>query len=222
MCTRYQAYEVKDQNKIVDSTRTICYQDEHEGLYMIKDTHLLGYSWDEIWSFENDSDNDYSRVVTTTTCSRVKQGTQFDTNFKVSAGFNGLGLSLSTECGPESKTFSESETTKTETTEDTCTVKANTSVFLYQKVYHFRTDIWFRLDSFAQMWTVGNYKRPGVALVSSDVDIHANSFFQHDKSLVGKGDLDATTTRSVDEKTNIKPFEKCSDRCRDYLHERGV
>ena len=222
MCAKYQTYETKDPNEIVSSTRTICYRDEHEGLYMIKDTHLLGYSWEEIWSYENDSQNDYSRVVTTTTCSRVKRGTEFDTNFKVSAGFNGLGLSLSTDYGEESKTFTEQETTKTETTEETYTVKPNTSVFLYQKVYHFRTDIWFRLDSFAQMWTVGNYKQPGVALLSCDVDIHANNFFQHYESLTGKGDLDATTTRSVDEKTNIQRFEKCSDRCQDYLHTRGV
>lgn len=222
MSTEYQVYKTKGPNELVDSTKTVCYKDEHEGLYMIKDTYLLGYSWNEIWSFENKSDNDYTRVVTTTTCSRVKNGTEFDTNFKVSAGFNGLGLSLNTEYGQESKTFSESETTKTETTQENYSVKPHSSVFLYQKVYHFRTDIWFRLDSFAKMWTVGNYKQPGVALVSSDVDIQANNFREYPESLTGKGDLDATTTHSVDEKTNIQPFEKCSDHCQDYLHQRGV
>ncbi|KNG86277.1 hypothetical protein ANOM_004526 [Aspergillus nomiae NRRL 13137] len=219
---KHQRYITKGDNLVSSEKSTLYYDAGDQALYKIVDTRLLGYEWVLIWSYENTSDNDYTQKNTITTTLRTKTGSEAAENFKVSAGFSGMGITATAEAGVEHKTFTEEETTSTTQREQTYTVKPHSSVFIYQKVYNFQVDVWFKLDAWAKYWTVGNWQRDGVAQVSSGIAIYANEFAQTGEALGGKADLVPETVQSADEKTNIRRFEDCTKRAQSYLHERGV
>lgn len=208
---------------LVKSDRSTLYYDYgDQALYKITDIYLLGYEWVLLWSYENDSDNDFSKKVTTTTTLRVRTGEETAKSFKVSAEFSKMGFTAKAEAGIEHKTFTEEETTSSTTREVEYKVKAHSSVFVYQKVYKFAATVWFKQDANHQYSTVGKWERDGVAEVTSEITISANEFAQTGTALTGKGDLVVETVKSADTKTNVKRFEHCTSRCQSYLHARGV
>lgn len=222
MAPKHQTYKTKGDN-LIHSAQTTLYSDRgDQALYKVVDIRLLGYDWVQLWSYENDSDNDFTKKQTSTTSLKVRTGEEFSQSFKVSAEFTGMGVTAKAEAGLEHKTFTEEETTTTTTREEEYKVKAHSSVFLYQKVYKFQVDIWFILDAWNKYYTVGKWERDGVAEVTSEVVINANEFAQTGESLKGTEDLSPEIVKSAAEKTNVLRFEECTRRCQDYLHARGV
>ncbi|KJJ29779.1 hypothetical protein AFLA70_419g001140 [Aspergillus flavus AF70] len=218
----HQRYITKGDNLVKSEKSTLYYDAGEQALYKIVDTRLLGYEWVLLWSYENTSEDDYCETHKTTTTLRAKTGQEYAENFSLSSGFSGMGFTATVEAGEVHKTFTEEETTSTTERDQTWTVKPRTSVFVYQKVYNFQVDIWFKLDAWGKDWTVGNWKRDGVAQVSSGIAIYANEFAQTGEALGGQTDLVPETMKSAGEKSNVLRFEDCTSRAQSYLHQKGV
>ncbi|KAK8024400.1 hypothetical protein PG993_012466 [Apiospora rasikravindrae] len=223
MATKYIKYEVPSGESLVRSEKSeMYYSSGDEALYKIVDTHYLGYEWVKNWSYANESDNPYKKKITTTAGLRVKKGEEFFQSLKVTAEYKGLSVSGKAEAELSHKSFTEQETNSETKIEEEFEVKANTSVYLYQKIYHFRTDIWFKLDAWNNVYTVGRWERDGVAVCSAEVSIGANEFIQTKNELHGKGKLEPETVPNADTQSEVLRFEKCTSRCQKLLHSLGV
>ncbi|KAE8370738.1 hypothetical protein BDV27DRAFT_140328 [Aspergillus caelatus] len=219
--SRYQRSMTNGDNLVKSQKSTIYFHAGREALYKIIDIRLLDYEWMLKWSYENTSDNTFTQTNTMTTTLRTRTGQENLERFGVSAGFSNMGITATTEAGVEQKKFIEEETTATTQSKQTYTVNPHSSIYIYQKVYNFEADVWFKLDAYNDYWTVGNYERDGVANTLLDIEIHANEFQQTGQVWTGISHLRPVTVQSKDEKTNIKRFENCTGRAQDYLHTLG-
>ncbi|KAK8855063.1 hypothetical protein PGQ11_010975 [Apiospora arundinis] len=143
------------------------------------DVDFLGYEWHLQWSYENFSDNPYEENVSTTTSLRVTDYQEQASSFGVSAGFEGWGFSMSVSGEESYKRFKETETMTSKTVESKYTVRAHTSVFLYQKRYNFRVRMMYIVE------------RPGtpqpLTSVDTSVRILAEQYALMAKELEGTG-----------------------------------
>lgn len=220
--SKCQRYEVEG-DKLVKSQISPLYVDPGtEALYKVVDIYLRGFEWVLLWSYENDSDNEYSQRNTITTALRTRSGKEIADNFKLSAGFSNFGISMSGEYGQEHKTFTEEETTSSTEREQTYTVKANSSVYVYQKVYYFKVGVWFKLDTGGKLCTVGNWHRLEPREVSSEIAIQANEFTQSSHSLQGADKLTPKVVERAAEKDVILEWQWVTERAKSYLTQRGV
>lgn len=133
----YREYRVSDV--IVRRVRDTLYQISSENLVQRKDIKYQGFEWELVFSWVNgtDADNVYKQTVEEGLI--IREGTETEANFNVSASFKGLGVSA----GGYVKNFSQRETSKVTTVEKTVNVPAQSKVYFYQKRYNFLTEVWF-------------------------------------------------------------------------------
>ncbi|KAL4897759.1 hypothetical protein BDV59DRAFT_49490 [Aspergillus ambiguus] len=222
MAPKYQFYNTTGKNLVQSRKSNIYYYQGDEALDRIVDIHFKGYDWVLLWSYVNESDNPYSQKVTQETTLRVKSGEEYAQEFKVSAEFSGMKVSAKAEAGFEHKTFTEEETVRSTKREETYKVKPHSTVRVYQKVYRFKVDYWFKLDAWATKWTVGNRGKDGALQVSSNITVLANEFIQTGEELKGTGTLEVEAVKRAAEQKNIKRLEDCTGRCQDYMRDNKI
>jgi hypothetical protein len=152
----------------------------------------------------------------------VKKGEEHFQSLKVSTEFKGVQFSAKAEAEVSHKSFTEEETTSSKEVVEEFSVAPHTSLFLYQKVYRFRADVWFKLEARNAIYTVGRWKRDGVALCSSEIMIESEEYLQSGEELKGKCELKVDTVNRADEEGDVQRFDDCTDRCQSLLHSLGV
>jgi hypothetical protein len=83
-------------------------------VWAIQDTHLVGYEWVLLSSYDNTSDMEFIHIVPTTTTLRVLEGETAAERLRLKAGFKDLGIELENAGRPEQKTFAQRETVTSE------------------------------------------------------------------------------------------------------------
>ncbi|EFW99858.1 hypothetical protein CMQ_176 [Grosmannia clavigera kw1407] len=204
---------------LVRQTRSFLYNDVgDQSLYKIVDIHFLGFEWIPLASWENDSQQTNSYEQTYTSQFRIRTGQDVNNTWDFGSTFKNLTLNV----GSSTRTITEQELTATKSYTATTKVEPRSSVHLYQKRYYFKTFVWFKLDAWNQLWTVGNWQAPGIAQKIGEVEVDANEYLTKPFALSGSGSLPVAGGSDVWAQDNIKQFELCPRKCQDYLHDRGV
>ncbi|KAF9523632.1 hypothetical protein CPB83DRAFT_898580 [Crepidotus variabilis] len=209
-----------DGEKVVvkQSCTTLYYDSGDQALYKIIDTHFDGYEWVFLKSFDNTSSQIQTYTYTMSTNRVITTGSSFNDQWDFVSEVNGLQIQYDNT----TKTFVDEET-KTSTDYDiTIAVDANSQIYLYQKRYKFIPKVWFVLDAWNQLWTVGNWKSAGVAEETGGYYVDSNENLTHGSQLSDTQDLSVTEATITYTQVNIKQFQDCTTKCQDYLHDRGV
>ncbi|KAK4248958.1 hypothetical protein C7999DRAFT_30648 [Corynascus novoguineensis] len=110
------------------------------------------------------------------------------------------------------------ETTWTNFVEEEFEVPPRTSVYVYQKEYRSRTQVWFKADAQAEVVTVGRRERPGMLMVSSDVYISAEEYLHDKEPLKSKGNLEPETVEPAGTVGRMVQFQNLPSDIQSYLH----
>jgi len=214
----YLAYD-RSADTIVKQTRSTLYSDPgDQALYKIIDLHFLGFEWIQLASWENDTDQTDTYEHSYSTQFTIRTGQEVNNQWNFGGDFKGLSLGV----GGSTTTITEQEVTTTKSYTVTVNVGPTSAVYFYQKRYYFKPVVWFKLDAWGKLWTVGNWERAGVAALSGNVEIDANEYLTRPAALSGSGTLSVTAWSDVWAQDNIKQFQDCTRKCQDYLHDRGV
>ncbi len=219
-CAKYQV--APDRDLIRSKKREVFSMPGSHTLYKIVDIHYLGYDWVLLCSWENASDIPRKEKVTTNSGLRVKSGEQFFQSLEVTSEYKGLEFSCKAEAELSHKSFTERETTLSRQFEEEFEVAAHTSIFLYQKVYHFRTDVWFQLNLPDRLYTVGRPQGDGIALCQSEASIESEEFIQEKKELTGMRMLEIETVERADVEGKVRRFDECPEPCQSMLRKMGL
>ncbi|EFX06173.1 hypothetical protein CMQ_4242 [Grosmannia clavigera kw1407] len=206
-------------NTIVRQNRSVLYNDPgDQALYKIVDVHFLGFEWVQFTKLENKSNQAFTRTETYSTQFRDAKTKDETSTMDVSGAFEGLTLSL----GNSTSTITTQEVTTTKTCTTTVKVDPKSTIYLYQKRYHFKAVVWYKIDAWGKLWTVGNWKGAGVAHKAQEIQIDTSEFIGTPSALPGSGMLHVAKGKDIWAQDNIKQFDQCPKKCQDYLHDRGV
>lgn len=207
-------------NTIVRQKRSFLYNDPgDQSLYKIIDVHFLGFQWIRLASWENDTDQANTYEQTYSTQFVIKTGQEANDKWDFVDAFKGLTLSVG-EC---TNTITDEEVTATRVHTASCSAGPRSTTYFYQKRYYFKPIVWFKLDAWNQLWTVGNWESPGVALKFGEVEVDSDEYCTKTVALSGSGgSLHVAAASDVWAQDNMKRFEDCPRKCQDYLHDRGV
>ncbi|KAG8705846.1 hypothetical protein FRC11_008739 [Ceratobasidium sp. 423] len=131
--------------------RTVYYRQGDEALYAILEPFLQRVEWVLVFSRSNFTTVSETHQVRTLTRLSVTNGTEASKSLDIAGSFKGLTIGF----GASSKTFTTTETTEEREYTATYTVPPGESLFVYQRRYTFNQRIWWILDAWGQLWTVG-------------------------------------------------------------------
>ncbi|OJJ77711.1 hypothetical protein ASPBRDRAFT_61228 [Aspergillus brasiliensis CBS 101740] len=191
---------------------------DEDKLYGITDIHSDGYYWDLVSSLRNDGAGENKFTVTYTTELKVTEGSEKELNANLGLEFKGLSVGI----GASTKTFSQTETTDSTQYAEEVTVPPGTTAYLYQKVYRFKTWMWYVNWAWDEYSRVGGYNNYSPTHTDGQVEIHAQEWFSSPTELTGSG---TTTADAVAEKVNFKwtrRFNLTTANCRNYLTSHGA
>ncbi|PYI29875.1 hypothetical protein BP00DRAFT_478304 [Aspergillus indologenus CBS 114.80] len=189
-----------------------------EALYDITDQICDGYYWFRAQSLHNTSHGEAEMETSYTTGLKVTKGESLTETWGVGAAYSGLSFDI----GGSRTTFTSEETETSETHSVRVTVPPQTTTFLYQRVFRFKTRLWFLNDAWNELIRVGGWCNTTPVCVDGDVEIYSNDYFPSDVELTGAGTVVAEETRDPVEFTTTKPINECSPGCQYYLPEKGV
>ncbi|KAF4218598.1 hypothetical protein CNMCM5878_006702 [Aspergillus fumigatiaffinis] len=217
----YRFYNVTGGNLVNSNKYEIYYHPKDEALYKIVDTHLLGYEWVQKDYLDNSTRNKPQLELETSIGYAVTTGEEWAQSLNIKTEFSGVNFSAGVEVGFQHKSFSEEEKSAITKRKVSCPVAANTKVILYTKVYHFKVHVWFQLDAWNEMWTVGKPGKDEVLEALSTFDIDAKEDLLEDEELRGRKAIAVKGTKSKGERKNIKRLEDCTRECQNYLRNNG-
>lgn len=110
-----------------------------ENLVQRQNVLYQGFEWVLRLGFVNRNPNPFTYTVTTQEGLVVREGSEKETTFGVGAAFKGLSVSY----GGSRKTFSDREVSKVTEIFKGVTIQPYSAVYLYQKRYNFKGDIYF-------------------------------------------------------------------------------
>jgi hypothetical protein len=212
-----QSYD-EGNNTIVKQSSSVLYSNAgDEALHKLIDLHYDGFEWQYINSWINKTNQTNTYVQTYTSQLSITQGKDAENHWSFGADFKDLSVGI----GSSTKKFTPEETTTSKAYTVTVNVGPNSSVYFYQKKYKFKPVVWFRLDAWAKFWAVGNWKSGGVCALNGYVEIDSNEYLTTDSVLSGSGFASAQAASGIVLQDNIKQFQDCPKKCRNYLYDRG-
>ncbi|KAF7522856.1 hypothetical protein PCG10_006992 [Penicillium crustosum] len=204
--------------QLVKQTKSEVYVDPgQEALYQFVDIYFLGYDWVLQWSETNGKDSPVEIELEREIVFRNKTGSEFNITFSVAAEFKGLGMKLETGY----KSFSESELSDGRKRREKFIVEPHTSTYYYQKRYNFRTEVWFKADMRGQLYTVGQWKRDGIAMGVSSFCVESEERVGAPKAITGEHSLDVKPIES-EKRDNVIRFEHLTARAQTWLHAHKI
>ncbi|KAF9521423.1 hypothetical protein CPB83DRAFT_900745 [Crepidotus variabilis] len=191
-----------------------------EALNKIIDTHFDEYEWILVKTFDNTlAKKDLEGQHPLDTKRVITSGADANNNWDFVSEVNRLKIHYD----DTTKIFVDSETKSPTEQTVAVIVPAGGVVHLYQKRYKFTAKVWFILDARGHIWTVGNWRRSGIPIVTGTYYVDSNEYTAHSSALSDTKNLVVTKgTISHDPTFNILQFENCTQRCQDYLRSRGV
>ncbi|KAJ1299444.1 hypothetical protein OPQ81_011231 [Rhizoctonia solani] len=150
--------------------RTAYYDPGDQALYPILEPFLQSVEWVLVFSRSNFTTSSEQHVVRTLTRLSVTNGTEASKSLDIAGSFKGLTVGF----GASSKTFTTTETTEEREYTATYTIPPGESLFVYQRRYTFNERIWWILDAWGQLWTVGRdvTYRP---IITANILLHIHS-----------------------------------------------
>jgi hypothetical protein len=219
---KYTVYRVPQEVLVRQDIETLYHHSGDEALYSYMDHYFLGYDWVQVASWDNtQSSGAHSYKETITSSLTVKRGSEWGVEWGIKGAFKGLEVSV----GGSYKQFSEEETTNSTSHEITANVPPRSRLYLYQKRYRFKTNLWFVLDAWGSEHTVGNWEGPGVAQKQGFIDIDSREYITTSNKLDSDNEGVCTVSKAatgVREPSNVLQFQKCTSRCQKLLHGRGI
>ncbi|KAF2753012.1 hypothetical protein EJ05DRAFT_480729, partial [Pseudovirgaria hyperparasitica] len=137
----------KAETLIAQNSRALYYYKGTEALYACNDIYSTGYYWQLIDATENSIQQvKLTKKYTQAIGTRDMKGKEGELHFDVSAGYEGFGFNVSASFGGSFKTFSEQELSSNRAEESTYEIPGGLTVWIYQKIYTFKTRTWFLYD----------------------------------------------------------------------------
>ncbi|PWY82331.1 hypothetical protein BO83DRAFT_434037 [Aspergillus eucalypticola CBS 122712] len=102
------------------------------------------------------------------------------------------------------------------------TVPPGTTAYLYQKVYRFKTWMWFINDAWAELNRVGGWQNYSPTHVDGYVAIHAMEWFSSPTELTGSGTVSADVITSQVDFKWTRQFNNTTEKCQEYLQSHGA
>lgn len=168
--------------------RTVYYKSGDQALYAIKETYLLKIEWVNIFIRHNMTSSPETHQVRALTRLTVANGKEASTELGLSASFKGLGVSF----GTSTTTFSSTETTEEREFTTTYTVNPGESLYVYQRQYTFNDRIWWILDAWNELWTVGANQTYATVTANIKVTISADEQISTNQPLTGQKSVNVT------------------------------
>ncbi|KAF9523635.1 hypothetical protein CPB83DRAFT_839549 [Crepidotus variabilis] len=208
------------QGVIVKQTMSSLYCDPgDEALHKVIDTHFDGYEWVLVKTYDNTTkDESLTDTYHMNTERKITSGSNVNKQWDFVSEVNGLEIKYDST----TKTFVDDETKDSTRANVEVKVAAKSKIYLYQKRYKFTAKVWFILDAWGSLWTVGNWKSSGVAEKTGTYYVDSNEHLTHGSELSDTKTLSVTQGKVEKTQKNIKQFQDCTRKCQDYLHTRGV
>lgn len=210
---RYKADQLISQRQV-----QYYYIPGDEAMYIIHDTYSLGYRWDLLYSYENDSDHVYEKKIKTVTETKVTSSDKNEISANIKLEMKGVGFGI----GGSHVTLTERELTERREEEETITVPVRSSVFQYQKVLMFLVRTWFINDAWGERWRVGGYGNYEPCAVESTVDVATSSFTRRPAGLSGTAWVSVEGVSPHVNYYKTRKFENCSWMCKRAILRMGI
>lgn len=207
-----------DQQLVKQTKYEVYINPGQEALYQIVDIYFLGYDWVLQWSETNGKDSPVEKEFEREIVLRNKTGSEFNITFSLGAEFKGLSMNLETSY----KSFTESELSDGRKTREKFIVDPHTSTYYYQKRYNFRTEVWFKIDMRGQLYTVGQWKRDGVAIAVSSFCVESEERVGAPKEIKGEKSLKVEHIESKETQDNVIRFDDMTRRAHTWLHAHKI
>jgi len=184
---KYLTFTPRSKPALVDQTvKTIFYKNSTEGLFAVIESYLDRIQWTRRFHYHNDSDQPAKYEAELPTQLRYTHNESLGVNLGIGAALTRLEVSTSIE----HKIFAETETTTSNTEKVTVPVDPKSSLYLYQRDWHFITKAWFISDAWAEYRTIGSGAGDDVLAVTTKQVISAPEFAAMKKPLEGELEID--------------------------------
>ncbi|KAK7062713.1 hypothetical protein VNI00_000201 [Paramarasmius palmivorus] len=203
---------------LVDQTkRTVYYSQGDQALYAILEANLQKIEWELVFSRTNYTSTEEKHEVTTRTGLKVTNGTEASVSLNIGAAFEGLSIGFSGSY----KTFTTTETTQEKEYKTTYTLPAGKSLYVYQRKYTFDERIWWILDAWNELWTVGQNKTYETVAANIILGIHTDEVLSSDIMLTEQASTHispAAKTQSENAQTR-RQFTNITQRAKDSINK---
>lgn len=166
-----------------------------EALRAIVETFLLRVTWVQVFARHNFTTTDISQTVRVLSRRTVASGTETNRELNIGLAYRGLSIGY----GTSTKTFSSNETVSEHETTTVYTIPPQRSLYVYQRRYYFRDDIWWIADAWRDYWNVCT---PGggfnLLRVSNQSHIDAEEHIAIDVPLTGTQSVNVARHNPVD------------------------
>jgi len=153
-----------------------------EALHAIVESFLLRVTWVKISERHNFTTTPIIQTVRVLTRRTVASGSETNQELNIGLAYDGLSVGY----GTSTKTFTSNETVSEHETTTTYTILPQTSLYVYQRRYHFRDEIWWIANAWEKLWNVctpgGGYT---LLRVSNESHIDAEEHIAIDSPLTG-------------------------------------
>lgn len=192
-----------------------------EAFYAAIDTYLVKATWRPMMRWRNNTDAAQSYEHSYTTELKVTEGREVTNSVSIAPSFEGLslwGVSHSV------KTFSSTETTTAETKEITVNVPPRSRVAFYQRVYTFRSSMFFINDAWNEEWNAGSPGGYVITRKECTVEIMSNDYLTTDTTLQGTGFVTVRTVSRADHESarTTRKRENLTKRAKNELSKMGL
>ena len=217
--SEHKTYTADADNTVLKQGQETLYYDEgNQVLYKIIDIQFFKYEWIHIGSWRNETDQTDEYEYTFRNTLSITGGEDVDREWNFKKVLKGLSALFD----GSASTITEEIDSTTATSKATIRVWPKSSIHLYQKRYSLRPVVWFRLDAWNELWTVGRWEEDGVAFVEASVEINASDYLTTTNALYGSSTVYVTPASNIQAQDNIKRFEDCPRECQRYLLDRGI
>lgn len=208
---------------MVKSTRsTIYYYTGDEAFYAAIDTYLVGATWISQWSMENNTGATQTYSHQHTTQLKITSGMEVTKSVNIGAEFKGLSIGMNSS----TKTFTNYETTTSQTKTLTINIPPRSKVTFYQRRYDFKVTMVFILDAWNQEWMAHFAGDRGFITKECTVQIMSENYLATDtdlcRSTVGMVEVDAVIRPKYEELTKMRERENLTKRAKRVLHKMGI
>lgn len=187
------------------------------------DIRSSGFEWALIYSDVNRTDTPVTYNRTITEGLSIREGTETEHNFGISAQFKGLSFGL----GGSRKAFTERETSRVVETSRTMTAAPRKETYLYQKSYGFQVDVWFwqyvPSASWSNHYSIGRNGDFRLITNTAKLNVLSEEFIQTHEPLTGQQAISADWVPALPGgPTTIRQYKDITRKANQQLASYGI
>ncbi|KAK7462764.1 hypothetical protein VKT23_007349 [Stygiomarasmius scandens] len=206
---------------IVNQKRhTLYYDVGSEVLYATATTYLVSVQNELLMSWSNGTERDQTYTQSYTTGFKSTTSTEVSAAISLAPSFEGVSVG-GVDFGV--KYFDSEETSSENTQSTTVTVAAQSDLFFYQRKYYLRTEVYFTLDAWNDLWLAGSNGGYHVQTAVIDSTISTRDYVTRSRALQG------TATLNFDGQAKqglfgviVRKFENLTEKAKNTLRSIGI